>query len=290
MKNINKALTMLIATMLISTAMVSADDSRVLTTSSSGSITGSWMHTGSGMYMKKLREAKEDSKILKDELKKTREELKEEVKTKKDEIKTNREEFKENSWDLKDILSDISDEQKEELKTLRDAHRATVEDIKEQLKNKELTSDEREELRNQLDEETTSYAEDVKEVIGDDAEASSYVDSRLELRNKNSEIRDEIRETRVETRGEMADMIETYKEAYFSKLATVVPKLATEKLEKLSTKVDTMIEKVEANTKLSQDKKDKLVAQLVSLKEIIDEELETRDILDEDLDLEEIID
>lgn len=286
MKNINKALSMLIATMLISTAMVSADDSNVMTTSSSGSITGSWMHTGSGMYMKKLREAKEDSKILKDELKKSREELREEVKTKKDEIKTNREEFKENSWDLKDILSDISDEQKEELKTLRDSHRATVEDIKEQLKNKELTSDEREELRNQLDEELSSYAEDVKEVIGDDAEASSYVDSRLELRNKNSEIRDEIRKNRVETRGEMGDMIEKYKEAYFSKLATVVPKLATEKLEKLSTKIDTMLEKIEANTKLSQDKKDKLVAQIVSLKEIIDEELETRDILDEELEIE----
>ena len=51
-----------------------------------------------------------------------------------------------------------------------------------------------------------------------------------------------------------------------------------------------MIEKTEANTKLSQAKKDKLIAQLVSLKEIIDEELETRDILDEDLDLEEIED
>jgi hypothetical protein len=52
-----------------------------------------------------------------------------------------------------------------------------------------------------------------------------------------------------------------------------------------------MVENIEGNDKITDEKKDKLLAQVISLKEILEEELEARETAEEDidLDLEEIL-
>lgn len=269
----NKYLFLLIAALIFSATNVSADDSSISTTNKVRIMTGSWM----------LKEPRLESRT---EIKAKREELKQEVKTKKEEIKNNREDYKKEVWELKEIFSEITDEQKEELKNLREEHRDNVKEIQEKLKNKELTLEEREQLRTELDNEVSSYAESIKEIAWDNSEVESYVNSRLELRDKNKSIREDIKNSREEFRGERNELVLEFKEAYYWKVAQVIPKLADNNLEKLSVKIDTLITKTEANAKLSKENKDKMVAQLISLKEILDEELETRDILDEDLEIE----
>lgn len=276
----NKSIVLLIISLLLSISIASADDS-----SMSDSDDNKVM-SGSGMYMKNLREAKDEAKMSREEIKNKKNQLKEEVKSKKEEIKENRDEYKKDRGELKEIFSEVNDEQKEELKTIREEHKTKVEEIKEKLKNKELTTDEREALRIELDKEIQSYAEAVKEIVWENAEVESYVDSRLELRDKNKSVREEIRNNREEFRWERSQLVLEFKETYYWKVAQVVPKLSDAKLEKLSTQIDSLIAKAEANTKLSQENKDKMVAQLTSLKEIIDEELETREILSEDIELE----
>lgn len=276
----NKSIVLLIISLLLSISIASADDS-----SMSDSDDNKVM-SGSGMYMKNLREAKDEAKMSREEIKNKKNQLKEEVKSKKEEIKENRDEYKKDRGELKEIFSEVNDEQKEELKTIREEHKTKVEEIKEKLKNKELTTDEREALRIELDKEIQSYAEAVKEIVWENAEVESYVDSRLELRDKNKSVREEIRNNREEFRWERSKLVLEFKETYYWKIAQVAPKLSDAKLEKLSTQIDSLIAKAEANTKLSQENKDKMVAQLTSLKEIIDEELETREILSEDIELE----
>lgn len=276
----NKSIVLLIISLLLSISIASADDS-----SMSDSDDNKVM-SGSGMYMKNLREAKDEAKMSREEIKNKKNQLKEEVKSKKEEIKENRDEYKKDRGELKEIFSEVNDEQKEELKTIREEHKTKVEEIKEKLKNKELTTDEREALRIELDKEIQSYAEAVKEIVWENAEVESYVDSRLELRDKNKSVREEIRNNREEFRWERSQLVLEFKETYYWKVAQVAPKLSDAKLEKLSTQIDSLIAKAEANTKLSQENKDKMVAQLTSLKEIIDEELETREILSEDIELE----
>jgi hypothetical protein len=97
------------------------------------------------------------------------------------------------------------------------------------------------------------------------------------------EAREQYREGRDET-------VEMYKEAFLNRLITVLPKVSNEKLDKISDKVDAMLEKVESNEKINEDKKEKLMAQIISFKEIMEEELESREIEEEELDLEDIID
>lgn len=300
----NKSIILLIASLLLSISIASADDSNISTSSETRVMT--W----SGENMKNLKDARIESrvevkkenrtetkvnarvearteiKMTKEEIKAKRVELKEEVRSKKEEIKTNREEYKKDRWELKEIFSEVTDEQKEKLKTLREEHRETVEEIKERFKDKELTLEEREQLRIELDMEIQAYAEAVSEIVWGNVSVNQYVDSRLELRNKNKSIREDIKDSREEFRGERSELVLEFKETYYWKVSQVIPKLADSNLEKLSGKIDTLITKTEANTRLSETNKDKMIAQLISLKEIIDEELETREILNEDLELE----
>ena len=50
-----------------------------------------------------------------------------------------------------------------------------------------------------------------------------------------------------------------------------------------------MVENIEANDNITDEKKDKLLAQVISLKEILEEELENRELDEEDLDIEAIL-
>jgi len=211
-----------------------------------------------------------------------------ENKQRKEQIKNNIENFKEQADAVKNAFSELSEETTDELKVLRDLHLENLAIIKEELKSSELTLEERDEIKEELEELNSEYAEKVKELVGENEKASTFLQEREELKEKNSELREEQKQSRNEFRENRNEMINKYKENYLNKLSTAIPRIKSDKLEQVSDKIDALLEKIESNTKITQEKKDKLLAQIISLKEIMDEEVELRETEDEELNLDEI--
>jgi Mg2+ and Co2+ transporter CorA len=92
------------------------------------------------------------------------------------------------------------------------------------------------------------------------------LDKNMEIRKENGVIRQDFRQVRQ-------DLKVKYKEKFVKALGTKLDKFSTERLNKVLEKIEIAIEKTNANEKLSQTNKDKILAQLDALKAIINEKL-----------------
>jgi hypothetical protein len=66
-----------------------------------------------------------------------------------------------------------------------------------------------------------------------------------------------------------------YKKAFATKLKSRLDKIPTAKLEKIVTSISSKLKKIETNVKLSDAKKEKLVAVYGAIKELIEEKLKS---------------
>jgi hypothetical protein len=81
-------------------------------------------------------------------------------------------------------------------------------------------------------------------------------------------------------------MINKYRQKFASQLTQILPKLSVEKLETILERIVAMVEKIEANENMNEDNKEKMTSQLISLQELIQEEIESRNSSEEEtLDL-----
>jgi len=214
--------------------------------------------------------------------------LLQENKQRREQIKQNLNNFKDQTDAIKDAFSELSEETTEELKVLRDLHQENLTLLKEEFKNTDLTLEERDELKEELEELNNEYAEKVEELVWENEKASNFLEERKELKEQNQELREEQKQSREQFREERKELVNKYKQNYVNKLATAIPRIKDDKLAQLWTKIDTLLEKIEAKTDLSQEKKDELLAQIISLKEIFEEELELRETEEEELNLDEL--
>jgi uncharacterized coiled-coil DUF342 family protein len=132
------------------------------------------------------------------------------------------------------------------------------------------------------------YAAKIKDLVSSDEQAASFVEARQEVNQENKQIREENQQVRQDYTKNRAKLVTKYKQTFAKVLVQKLPKLTEEKLSKVNEKITTMINTFETNTKISDDKKDKIISQLSSLQELIDEELENRDVVNEDIDLDAI--
>jgi len=190
---------------------------------------------------------------------------------------------------MKEIFADVSDENKEELKTLREENKTAKNEIKESLKDKNLTLEEREELQEELKEINEAYDEKVAELVAGSETATAFLEERKALKEQNAAIRAEAKEARKAYRDGRDEKVEEYKEIFLGKLAQAIPRIGDDKLATIGEKIEKMVENIEANDNITDEKKDKLLAQVISLKEILEEELENRELDEEDLDIEAIL-
>ena len=188
----------------------------------------------------------------------------------KAEKKAKMEEKKEKYEEMKEKMEAMSDEEKKEHK----------EDMKE----------EREERKEEMKNWMKGHFEKVKEIVWDDTpEAKAFLEKAKELhswmkegkKEKKWEMkkeRGEYKEARTEKKEEYKEkkfeLRMKYKKAFAEKLTTRLDKISDVKLETIVVKIDAMIEKFESNDKLSEDKKEKLLAQLGGLKDVINEKLD----------------
>lgn len=79
-----------------------------------------------------------------------------------------------------------------------------------------------------------------------------------------------------------------FKEKLNKVLAKKLDEFPNEKLEKVSERINTALEQVENNEKMKQDKKEKIISQLLALLEIIEEKIEYNEDFSLEIDLEEL--
>jgi hypothetical protein len=77
-----------------------------------------------------------------------------------------------------------------------------------------------------------------------------------------------------------------YKKAFAEKLSSRIDKNSDKKLNIIIGRIEAALSKIEANTKISEDKKEKSVAQLVALRDIIVDKIDNTS---EDIDFDEIL-
>lgn len=227
-------------------------------------------------YMKeKMADRKEEMYMMK-------EEAKWDVKENRTEAKENRKEFRmENKDEFEEIKSELSDEEKDALAELKESFKAASDSLREEMKTAS-SDDEKEEIRESMKELVDLYHEDVKEILADNTAALSLLEERKEIYEENEDLREENREIREDYRSDRKEYIKKYKKSFVKRLGNALDSIPMEKLEEISERIDTFIEKYESNDAISDTKKNAVLDQLAALKEIIEERLEWDD-LEEDV-------
>ncbi|NUJ98053.1 hypothetical protein HGA92_04685 [Candidatus Gracilibacteria bacterium] len=239
--------------------------------------------TQSGLY---IPQSVSGSIIKKEDLKILKQDKKENIEENKEEMKKNRQEFRDDVKDLKSASGALfTNEQKEKIKALNDQMKEELEPFIEKLR-QEKDIDTRKLIIEEINAIHKKYAEKVKEIVGENANLVGLIDKRIEVLDKNKDLRQENLDTRKKWREERAELIEKYKTAFMNKLKSKLDTISADKLEKVLTKVNTMIQTTTNNKKLTQASKDKILAQLEALKEILENKIDETTIINDEVDLE----
>ena len=115
------------------------------------------------------------------------------------------------------------------------------------------------------------------------------LEKREDVFKQNTELRAENKEIRKEYRGERGELVSKYKSSFIKRIGNKLDKIPADKLEKVLDRIDAMEEKYEANDKISDERKDKIIAQLLALKEMIEEKLEEDDTEEDMIDIEALL-
>lgn len=167
----------------------------------------------------------------------------------------------------------LTDDQKTQLKTLLDAHKTEMDSLFAQLKAAKGDDAKIKEIQASIESARASFLSQVKAIVGDNADLSKLVDDRTQVFEENKALRDENRQKRDELKAGIENTVAKYKDAFVQKLSAKIAKISDSQVQKLLDTVNAQITKVEANTKLSEANKTKLKAQLVALKEILEDRL-----------------
>ena len=233
---------------------------------------------------------KEAREKYKNELKQNSKEKKDFIKTHRAEIKANLKEFREsNKVEMKKAFSTLDKEVKNKLRTDKKELNNAIKTLRTEFKNAKGGLEAREELRNKINELRKSHFETLKTSLSGNEDALKAVEKRVNLFKKNTLLRAESLQKRIDFRWNRANKIIAYKEVFIKKLWDRISRIPTSKLEKLQPKINKFYDKFEKNNKISQEKKDKILSQITALKEIIEERLENIDSESNEFDVETLL-
>lgn len=284
-----------ITTTILATSIVSlsafADETTATNSSETNSITSTWVTTPTPRkwIMLEVKAARQWVKEAKEVKKEERKTLIENNQKLREEAKENREKFKSENDELKVILWKLTQEIQTQIKALWVEHRAAIDILQTELSNSWTTDARKEEIKTQMKTLNEAHIAKVIELAWSTDEVKAYFAKKAELITTNEELRKQAKENRTEFRQWMSEIVTKYKTLYLVQLKLVIPRLWDTKLEEVSAKIDAMIAKIDANTTMSEDNKTKLLAQITSIKEIIQEELDSRATADETFDINTIL-
>lgn len=244
-----------------------------------------------GMERKEVNgEMRDKKQEFQEDMKELRQERNQELKDNKMQMQENRQEFRqENGEEMKDAFGELDEGTREALKDLGESHKEALDAIHEKYKEMERNEENYEAMREEIDALNATHYEEVKALLGDSADALNLLEKRKDVFKENQDLRKDSAEARKEFRGERNELVQKYKDSFISRLKNALDKIPDDKLEKVLAKIDAAMEKYEENEKITEERKDKIMSQLIALKEIIEEKIEERDTEEDGLDLEELL-
>lgn len=288
MKHLRKiALATIVISASIASSMAFADDTA---TTTSVTETETWSTMPKTWKMAEIKAAREDLRAAREDRKVARQTLIENNQKLRDEAKQNRATFKAENDSLKELFSTLSSDIQAQLKTLNKEHRATIDSLKLELTGSWITEERKTEIITQIKSLNEANIAKIKEIVWTwSTEIDSYFAKKEELIATNVALRTQAKQAREEFRQWKNEIVDKYKDIYFAQLKNLIPKLSDTRLETISSKIDATITKIETNTTMSEDRKTKMLAQLTSIKEIIQEEQDSRTNIDETFDVNTIL-
>ena len=295
MKNVNKKVWIVIATALFLAPTLSYAWDMEMSNASNSMKMDMWSETVTsstnqknptmyGFTEEQLLSLKEVRAKLEEEIKTLRESITdeniEEIKTKAEELKNTyiaklkelwldkttriiEDRFKifyEANITRRDELKNLTEEKKEEIKKIAEEKKAEWEAKKEEMK--KLAEEKKEEYKK----------------IAEEQKAQWWA--------KKEEFKQKVEDTKQNFKSLKQDLKAKYKEAFAKKLEWKIDNLWAEKLKAVIAKIDTVIAKYQANTTLTAEQKEKFVAQLNAVKELLQEKL---DELENGINLDELL-
>ena len=167
---------------------------------------------------------------------------------------------------------------------------------------KELKGDEKkqeiEKFKEEKKQEMEKHFEEVKSIVDKNTEAgAAFLKKIWELKEKHHNFKKQTQERKTEYRGQAQErkteyrtkkmeLKIKYKKVFVLKLTKRLDSISDDKLEKISKIIEGRIKKIEENTRISDSKKEKILAQYEAIKEIINERLDSSE--DEEVNLDEL--
>ena len=174
------------------------------------------------------------------------------------------------------------------LKALWESHKKAVEDLKATI-TETSTQAEKDAVAAQIKALNLKHIEEVKALVWDNSKIISFFEAKKALIEENKALTTQAQENRKNFREANAWNIEKYKTKYFEVLKNAIPKITDEKLEDIATKIDALIVQLEANTTMDATKKALYLAQYTSIKEILEDEINSRNAVSEDINIDELL-
>lgn len=281
MKDVNTKFWLVIATAIFLTPFAYADDSQVQNSDSwSENIQWTQETSGDNSQFQNSWWRKEDMKKLFDEkknqLNQVKDEMKETVDGMKEKFNTQKENFQEMKKEVKKLLTP---EQKTKIEELRKTLEDSIKTLRESI-----TPENLEEIKAKAETLKTEYLVKIDELWL--VEMKKMIEERFQIFSQNQfvnkpemkkmkeELTQKVWEIKQEFKAKKQDLVMKYKEQFAKSLESKLAKLSPEKMKAVIVKIDTVIEKNNANTKLTVVQKDKLTAQLSVLKELLQDKID----------------
>ncbi|MCH2189259.1 hypothetical protein MK079_05540, partial [Candidatus Gracilibacteria bacterium] len=183
-------------------------------------------------------------------------------------IRENKKQFRdENKQARNEIFENLDEDTQNKLQTLKDETKQAIKVLRDTIKDAE----DRQEVRAEIQALYDAHTEKVKTLLADYPEALELVEKAEELREQNMQLRAENKQAREEFRGERSELVSKYKKNFVERIGNRLDTLSDEKLEKVLSRIETLIEKYESNENISDERKDSAVSQLIALQEMIEE-------------------
>jgi len=190
----------------------------------------------------------------------------------RNEAKENRKAFREeNKAELQEVRENLTDDQQSELENTRESFKNEFAALREEMKQAQ-DDQEKEAIREEIDELKGAQFIKIGEIIWESALV--LIEERKAVSEENESLREESREIRAQYKANRKEQIDTYRDAFVKRIWNRLDNIPTANLEKAAEKIDAMLEKIENDETMSEERKQARLDAVLALKEIVEDRLE----------------
>ena len=181
----------------------------------------------------------------------------------------------------KKMYLNLDEDTREQIKELWEETKEKIEELKEKYQD----SDDREAMLQEMKTLHTDRVEKMKALMKSNPEAVEMMEKKkVEFQNK---VKSKVSATAFKWKRQ--ELVKSYKKRFTKRIGNRLDNISNGKLEKISDKIDVLMDRYESNTKISEERKDRFVSQLVALKSMIDAKVAENAAEDDLIDIDGIL-